>query len=78
MNPLLSTETCATTVGSGIKTSWSMVGSMNAYADDLSSTDGYTITASFSWKLLTTNIAADSRSCDALTCAIGTCVETLD
>jgi len=56
-----------------------MRGTTNAYAGDLSTTDGYSITASFTWNLLTsTATTVAGKDCSAVTCAIGTCVETLD
>lgn len=78
MNSLLSTETCASTSGSGLKTSWTMVGTENAYAADLTTTDGYSITASFTYQALSSSTTADGKDCTAVTCAIGTCIETLD
>ena len=54
VNSLLSTESCAITSGKGMKTSWTLTGTTNAYAADLITTDGYSILASFKWIDLTT------------------------
>ena len=78
MNSLLSSETCATTAGSGLKTTWTIMGTDNAYADELTTTDGYSIKASFVYNLLTTATTSNGIDCLTTTCAIGTCVETLD
>jgi len=78
MNTLLSTETCATTTGSGLRTTWTISGTENAYAAELTTTDGYSITASFVYTLLSSSTTANGSDCTAVTCAIGTCVETLD
>jgi hypothetical protein len=78
-NALLSTETCATTAGAGLVTSWTLAGSTTAYAGTLTTTDGYNITATFTWVTLangTTGVA--SKDCDTVHCVIGTCVETYD
>ena len=48
-NHLLSTETCATTAGKGMATSWTIGGSPTTYMGALSTTDGYHITASFAF-----------------------------
>jgi hypothetical protein len=55
-----------------------MVGTENAYAADLTTTDGYSITASFTYQALSSSTTADGKDCTAVTCAIGTCIETLD
>lgn len=78
-NSLLSTESCATTPGAGLKTTWTLGGTTNAYAGELSTTDGYSIMASFTWNLLTvTTTAVAGKDCATVACAIGTCIETLD
>jgi hypothetical protein len=78
-NALLSTESCATTIGSGLVTSWTLAGSTTAYAGSLTTTDGYNITATFTWQLLTATLTAVSgKDCATIACTIGTCVETYD
>jgi len=80
-NPLLTTDACATTAGSGMVTSWTLGGSTTAYAGTLTTTDGYSITASLTWKLLSgaqTTGEDSSYTCASSACAIGTCVQTFD
>jgi len=78
-NSLLSTETCAVTSGKGMKTTWTLAGTTNAYDGSLTTTDGYSITASMIWILLTTtDTTVTGKNCTDNTCAIGTCVETYD
>lgn len=79
VNSLLSTEACATTQGDGMVTTWQLIGSTAAYSGTLTTTDGYNITASLTWKLLTSNSTdTTGQTCDSAKCAIGTCVETYD
>ena len=80
-NPLLTTDACAVASSQGMVTSWTLGGSTTAYAGTLTTTDGYSITASLTWKLLTTTQTTGedgSYSCGTKKCAIGTCVETFD
>lgn len=78
-NALLSTETCAVTAGAGAVTSWTLAGSTTAYAGTLTTTDGYSISASFTVKALLNNTTGVSgKDCDANACVFGTCVETYD
>ena len=76
-NALLSTETCAVTEQSGVVTSWTLAGSTTAYAGTLTTTDGYNITATFTWKVLnSTATGVTSKTCATVACVLGTCVET--
>ena len=75
-NALLSTDTCATTEALGLVTSWTLAGSATAYAGTLTTTDGYSITASLTWRLLTSQLTGEASaiSCQTSDCVIGTCV----
>ena len=76
-NALLSTETCAVTEQLGVVTSWTLAGSTTAYAGTLTTTDGYNITATFTWKVLnSTATGVTSKTCATVACVLGTCVET--
>ena len=78
MSILPSTNTCASTAGSGVITTWTLVGSTVAYAGSLS-TDGYQLTAAITWvNPGNTNptAAVESPSANAQM-GMGTCVETL-
>lgn len=81
-NALLSTDACATTQALGLVTSWTLAGSTTAYAGTLTTTDGYTITASLTWKILSTQLTGETIggtiTCNTTACVIGTCVETMD
>merc|ERR1740117_1434993 len=77
-NALLTTDACAaSTASQGLVTSWTLAGSTTAYADTLTTTDGYSITASMTWKVLTTD-TTETTKCAAVICVIGTCVQTMD
>ena len=58
-------------------TSWTLAGATTAYAGTLTTTDGYSITASMTWKVLTTD-TTETTKCAAVICVIGTCVQTMD
>lgn len=77
-NALLSTESCATTVGQGLVTSWTLAGATTAYSGTLTTTDGYSISAAFTWATLVSNVTGSGTDCTANACVIGTCVETYD
>ena len=83
-NTLISsaTNSCAYNsgvAGKGLVTTWTLRGETVAYSGTLSTTDGYNITASFIWQTLATNDnTIAGKDCATYTCAIGTCVETLD
>merc|ERR1740117_2019774 len=77
-NALLTTDACAaSTASQGLVTSWTLAGSTTAYAGTLTTTDGYSITASMTWKVLTTD-TTETTKCAAVICVIGTCVQTMD
>jgi len=78
-NPLLTTDACAVASSQGMVTSWTLGGSTTAYAGTLTTTDGYSISASLTWKSLATLLTTEgSETCASKKCAIGTCVETFD
>merc|ERR1740139_1634596 len=52
-------------------------GNTKTYAGTLTTTDGYSITASMTWKVLTTD-TTETTKCAAVICVIGTCVQTMD
>merc|ERR1740117_521259 len=77
-NALLTTDACAaSTASQGLVTSWTLAGSTTAYAGTLTTTDGYSITASMTWKVLTTD-TTETTKCTGVICVIGTCVQTMD
>merc|ERR1740117_2010112 len=77
-NALLTTDACAaSTASQGLVTSWTLAGSTTAYAGTLTTTDDYSITASMTWKVLTTD-TTETTKCAAVICVIGTCVQTMD
>ena len=78
MSVLPSTDSCASTAGSGMVTTWALAGSTTAYAGTLS-TDGYQLTATATWVdplAPTTSVAGETPTANA-EMALGTCVETL-
>ena len=77
-NALLSTETCAVTAQKGLVTSWTLAGSATAYAGTLTTTDGYSLTASLTMKLPSSTATGGLKTCEEAACVIGTCVETYD
>merc|ERR1740117_2311160 len=61
-NALLTTDACAaSTASQGLVTSWTLAGSTTAYAGTLTTTDGYSITASMTWKVLTTDTTETTK-----------------
>ena len=79
VSTLLSTSDSCVTAGKGMATTWTLAGSTTAYAGTLTTTDGYKITASFTWVAITgvsTNTAGETLGTNA--CGFGTCVESLD
>jgi hypothetical protein len=77
-NPLLTSESCAVGVQTGMVTSWTIAGAATAYAGTLTTTDGYTLEASLTMKAFTSSNTAGTLNCDTNACTIGTCVETYD
>lgn len=56
---------------------WKLAGSTTAYAGTLTTTDGYNLLATFTWKAITSLTTGNSgKSCSTVQCVIGTCVET--
>ena len=55
MTTLLSTDdTCVSTAGSGMATTWTLSGTTAVYVDNYGNTDGYQIVASLTWQALAT------------------------
>lgn len=74
-----SSDTCASTAGSGMVTTWTLAGQTETYKGDIIS-DGYKITASMTWQALqsvTADLSAVANSITNNPAVIGTCVETL-
>jgi hypothetical protein len=79
MSVLSSTDSCASTAGSGMVTTWALAGSTTAYAGSLS-TDGYQLTATATWVApgnTSPAISGETITANA-NMVLGTCVETLD
>jgi hypothetical protein len=70
-------DTCAKTAGLGMETSWTLNGMTTTYTGEFNS-DGYSVTASMKWQLLTSyGTNANSVAITNTVAVIGTCVESL-
>ena len=78
MSVLSTTDSCTTTAGSGMVTTWALAGSTTAYAGSLS-TDGYQLTATATWvnPLMVTPAVSTDVLVGTNPLGMGTCVETL-
>ena len=77
---LSAADTCTSTAGTGMVTTWQLTGLTILYDGELVDTDGYKITASVTWQslsALTTTLNSTAITASAAS-VIGTCVETLD
>ena len=76
---LLSDADACVAPGTGIATTWTLIGAETTYTGNLTTTDGYKIMASFDWvdvTSYTTNIGGEALGTDKS--FMGTCVELLD
>merc|ERR1712139_203634 len=79
MSLVASSTTCGATAGTGVVTAWALSGSTTAYTGTITTTDGYQIVATLTWKTPgnTKPTASAESPSDNAPMGMGTCAETL-